>query len=217
MLPAAHFSRPLAVVLGLLLPTAGCGAAVPPEMKFAKSVNNPEIASNAPEIPTSTEPVPLPDVIDLVRDRPSTEDRHGNRYLITHYGKNRLCFYSSQFKDGTERYASKQKSFELLIADDDAQLLEGGGPPPIAGEIKVLGDLPNVQSKGARLYLCYESSQPLLTAKTKWVVLRGVTTGGEKKTWDDTRVFFRLVDVEAQQKEDAANAPPGQVVRKRKF
>jgi hypothetical protein len=202
-------------VLGLA--AVGCSPAMPPEMKFAKSVNNPEIASNPPEMPTTTQPVALPDVIDLLRDRPSTEDRYGNRYMITHYGKNRLCFYSSQFKDGTDRFESKQKSFELVIAEDDKQLLEGAGPAAIAGEVKVLGDLPNVQSKGARLYLCYQASEPLITAKTKWVVLRGVTTGGEKKAWDDTRVFFRLVDVEAQKKEEDANAPPGRVTRTRKF
>ncbi|MBX3191819.1 MAG: hypothetical protein KF819_32815 [Labilithrix sp.] len=200
------------VVFALLV---GCGPSLPRETMFAKGVANPEIPTNPKEMPTSTDPRALPDVIDLLRDRPSTEDKFGNRYLIAFYAQNRICFYSSQFKDGVERYASNQKTFELVVADDDAQLASGSAPR-FTAELKVLGDLPNVQSKGARLYLCYQSDAPLVTARTKWLGLR-VVASGETKPWDDARVFFQLTDVEAAKAEDQKNAPPGRVVRKRSF
>ena len=206
--------------LALFPLVAGCAPGVPMAMKLAPSVANPEIATNPPEMPTSTEAIALPQVIDLVRDKHATEDRHGSRYMITLYAKTRMCFYSTQFRDGVERYADKSKSFELLVADEPKQLLadDGTGARPVPAEVKVLGDLPNVQSKGARLYVCFQSNEPLLTASSRWLMLRAVTNGGEKKAWDDARVYFRLADVEADKAAAAARpAEPGRVVRTRKL
>lgn len=204
------------VILSLAIPGLACAPAVSPALQSTANVANPEIATNPEEIPTSKEPTALPEVIDLVRDKPSTEDRDGARYLITYYGKTRMCFYSNQFRDSVDRYADDKKSFELRVADDDKPLLEPPGPAPIRAELKVLGGLPNAQSSGARLYLCFQSSEPLITPRSKWLELRAIVRG-EKKPWDDTRVLFRLVDVAAQKAEDRKNAPPGQVQRTRSF
>ena len=206
----------LTVILSFAISGAACAPAVSPALQYTASVANPEIATNPEEIPTSREPTALPEVIDLVRDKPSSEDRHGARYLITYYGKTRMCFYSNQFRDSVDRYADEKKTFELRVADDDKPLLESPGPVPIRAELKVLGGLPNVQSSGARLYLCFQSSEPLITPHSKWLELRA-TVSGEKKPWDETRVLFRLVDVAAEKAEDRKNAPPGQVQRTRSF